>query len=70
MNKKELKKALKPLIKECIKELIFEDGTLSTIISEVVKGTHSHNKLLQHRYKHPLCQLRHYSNIETVKKNN
>ena len=41
MNKKELKKALKPLIKECIKELIFEDGTLSTIISEVVKGTHS-----------------------------
>ena len=39
MNKQELKKILKPLIKECIKEVIFEDGTLSTIISEVVKGT-------------------------------
>jgi hypothetical protein len=39
MNKNELKKMLKPLIKECIKEVIFEDGTLSTIISEVVKGT-------------------------------
>ena len=39
MNKKELKKVLKPLIKECIKEVIFEDGTLSTIISEVMKGT-------------------------------
>tara|TARA_R110002153_G_scaffold2099_1_gene10233 strand:- start:878 stop:1288 length:411 start_codon:yes stop_codon:yes gene_type:complete len=39
MDKKELKKMLKPLIKECIKEVIFEDGTLSTIISEVVKGT-------------------------------
>jgi hypothetical protein len=39
MNKNELKKILKPLIKECIKEVIFEDGTLSTIISEVVKGT-------------------------------
>jgi hypothetical protein len=39
MNKKELKKILKPLIKECIKEVIFEEGTLSTIISEVVKGT-------------------------------
>ena len=39
MNKNELKKVLRPLIKECIKEVIFEEGTLSTIISEVVKGT-------------------------------
>ena len=38
MNKNELKKVLKPLIKECIKEVMFEDGTLSTVISEVVKG--------------------------------
>ena len=39
MNKNELKKVLKPLIKQCIKEVIFEEGALSTIISEVVKGT-------------------------------
>jgi len=39
MKRAELKKILKPLIKECIKEVIFEDGNLSTIISEVVKGT-------------------------------
>ena len=39
MNKAELKKMLKPLIKECIKEVVFEEGTLSTIISEVVRGT-------------------------------
>jgi hypothetical protein len=39
MKKNELKKMLKPLIKECIKEVIFEEGTLSTIISEVMKGT-------------------------------
>lgn len=38
MKKNELKKILKPLIKECIKEVIFEDGTLSGIISEVAKG--------------------------------
>jgi len=38
MNKKELKEMLKPLIKECIKEVMFEDGTLSTIIAEVVQG--------------------------------
>ena len=38
MNKQELKKVLKPLIKECVKEAIFEDGVLSGLISEVVKG--------------------------------
>jgi len=38
MDKTQLKKILKPLIKECIKEVIFEDGTLSTVVSEVVKG--------------------------------
>lgn len=42
MNKKELSKILKPLIKQCIKEVIFEEGTLSTIISEVIQGTNSH----------------------------
>jgi len=38
MKKNELKDILKPLIKECIKEVIFEDGTLSGIITEVVQG--------------------------------
>ena len=36
MKKQELKKILKPLIKECIKEVIFEDGVLSSVISEVM----------------------------------
>ena len=39
MKKNELKKVLKPLIKECIKEVMFEDGTLSSIIAEVMRGT-------------------------------
>jgi hypothetical protein len=43
MKKNELKKILRPLIKECIKEILFEEGTLSTIISEVVKGTSKQN---------------------------
>ena len=38
MKRNELKDILKPLIKECIKEVIFEDGTLSGIISEVMQG--------------------------------
>ena len=39
MTKKDFKRILKPLIKECIKEVMFEEGVLSTIITEVVKGT-------------------------------
>ena len=39
MKKTELKKVLKPLIKECIKEAVFEEGVLSNLISEVLKGT-------------------------------
>ena len=38
MKKSELKKVLKPLIKECNKEVIFEEGALSGIITEVAKG--------------------------------
>lgn len=47
MNKNELKKVLRPLIKECIKEVIFEEGTLSTIISEVLRGTSSQNIVVE-----------------------
>jgi len=38
MKRDELKEVLKPLIKECIKEVIFEEGTLSGIITEVAQG--------------------------------
>jgi hypothetical protein len=41
MKQSEFKKILKPLIKQCIKEVIFDEGVLSGIISEVVKGTDS-----------------------------
>jgi len=33
-----LKQVLRPLIKECIKEVIFEEGILSNIVSEVAQG--------------------------------
>ncbi|QDP63344.1 MAG: hypothetical protein GOVbin703_91 [Prokaryotic dsDNA virus sp.] len=39
MNKKELKKLMKPIVEECIREVLLEEGVLSTIISEVVRGT-------------------------------
>lgn len=49
MKREELKKILKPLIKECIKEVVFEEGTLSTIISEVVKGTSRNSVVKENR---------------------
>ena len=42
---------LRPLIKECIKEVIFEEGTLSTIISEVMIGTSQHQQPLMQENK-------------------
>ena len=41
MNKNELKKVLKPLVKQCINEVLLEEGLLSTVIAEVMKGTAS-----------------------------
>ncbi len=53
MKKNELKKILKPLIKECIKEVIFEEGALSTIISEVMKGTSSSQQIVETKAQQP-----------------
>jgi|TARA_R110000824_G_scaffold375158_1_gene565871 hypothetical protein len=41
MKRSELKKILKPLVQECIKESLLEDGLISSIIAEVVKGVSS-----------------------------
>lgn len=38
MKKSQLKAAIKPIVKECITEVLLEQGLLSNIISEVVKG--------------------------------
>ena len=53
MKKNELKKILKPLIKECIKEVIFEEGALSTIISEVMKGTSGAQQIVEVKAQSP-----------------
>ena len=53
MKKNELKKILKPLIKECIKEVIFEEGALSTIISEVMKGTSGSQPIVEAKAHQP-----------------
>lgn len=47
MKQSELKKVLKPLIKQCIKEVIFEEGVLSGLISEVVRGLDDRRPLIE-----------------------
>lgn len=39
MNPKELKTALKPIVKELIYECLITEGILSSVVSEIVKGT-------------------------------
>jgi hypothetical protein len=38
MKKSQLKALIKPIVKECINEVLIEQGLLSNIISEVVRG--------------------------------
>ena len=38
MKKSELKKIIKPLVKECINEVLLEEGLLSGVVTEVVRG--------------------------------
>ena len=49
MKKAEFKKLVKPLVKECIKEVIFEEGMLSGIIAEVMKGLGVSNLIAEER---------------------
>ena len=69
MNKTELKKILKPLIKECIKEVIFEDGTLSTIISEVLRGTSGQQVVTEAKHT-PRLESKQEANARIQRKQN
>ena len=66
MNKKELKQMLKPLIKECIKEVIFEDGTLSSIVSEVARGI-GQQTIVETKQTFPTKQKPQYETDEQAK---
>lgn len=72
MKKEELKKILKPLIKDCIKEVIFEEGSLSNIVSEVLKGVQGsslvENQKLSNKQPAPQ-RLESNSEAQTRRKN-
>ena len=56
MKRSEFKNKVKPIIRECIKELLFEEGVLSGIISEVIKGT-SNNVVYEAKKVEPQKEL-------------
>ena len=49
MKANEFKKILKPLIKQTIKEVLFEEGVLSKVVSEVAKGLNT--PILEQQHK-------------------
>ena len=49
MKKSDLKLRLKPIIKECINEILFEQGLLSNVISEVMRGLQPIQQRAPHR---------------------
>jgi len=51
MKANEFKKILKPLIKQTIKEVLFEEGVLSKVVSEVAKGLNA--PILEQRRESP-----------------
>ena len=51
MKKSQLKQLLKPIVKECINEALTEQGLLSNIISEVVKGLQPTQTIVEGRQR-------------------
>jgi hypothetical protein len=47
MTKNELKELIKPLVKQCLNEVLLEEGTLSTVIAEIVEGLGIQNRLVE-----------------------
>jgi hypothetical protein len=61
--KDELKNSLKPLIKQCIKEVIFEDGVLSGIITEVVRGLDTRSMVVESQAMEPENQTEYKQSL-------
>ena len=57
MKKADLKKVLKPIVKECIQEALLEEGLLSNVIAEVVKGLNVQPLVEQVQPKPPQAQV-------------
>ncbi len=57
MKKSDFKKLIKPIVHECIKESLMEDGMISGIIAEVVRGMTTTQPLVEQKVETPDPQL-------------
>ena len=53
MKKNELKALIKPVVRECIQEVLLEEGLLSNVVAEVVKGMQQ-NMIVEARTEQPV----------------
>ena len=60
------KSELKNIIKECVKEVIFEEGVLSGIITEVVKGVSTGQPITERQAKSAPSQQRSESRRQVL----
>ncbi len=67
MNKDDLKKVLKPLVKQCINEVLLEEGLLSAVIAEVMKGTGA-TRIVEAKQPKPKQQIDNTAAQEAKKK--
>ncbi len=62
------KSELKNIIKECVKEVIFEDGVLSTIVTEVAQGLSGGQVRLAEQHSAPTSQRTKPSSTSQARK--
>jgi len=82
MKRSELKTVLKPLIIQCVKEVLLEEGILSKVVAEVVRGVspvltekrqpmppdNSKQQILLEQQKHQMEEERHQKIKEQKRK--
>lgn len=66
MKKADLKRLIKPVVKECIHEVLLEEGLLSNVVAEVVRGMQG-NLVVESAPARPSVSIAHQSSEPRVK---
>ncbi len=52
MKKSELKSIIKPIVEECVRDVLFKEGVLSSIVSEVMIGVTGQQTITENHRNH------------------
>tara|TARA_R110000737_G_scaffold219357_2_gene235451 strand:+ start:321 stop:740 length:420 start_codon:yes stop_codon:yes gene_type:complete len=53
MKKSELKSIIKPIVEECVRDVLFKEGVLSSIVSEVMLGVTGQQTITENKSPKP-----------------